>query len=337
MKKKIAISIGLLICTYIAFKVFNTSKTDKPLPSTASTAPPLLPVSTSTPASISDSTPTQPLTLIPSSNLTSITQVKEQKIPKIFIINLDRTPKRFEFIKKQLDPYKLEYERFSAIDGYKIEFKNVKTGKLLTPEQKKDFYKFSWNHKPCKYDVLLNNNRLIQLFIKKAKFSLGEIGVTCSHRAIWKLMIERNYEQVIVFEDDVILENNFKENLQKFLADLPEDWDIAFLGVGRRNNKYEYFVSVGEIFRDLDNIEGHPFVAKIQPTNLTYGMYGYVINQKGAKKLLQLTDFSDMPLDDIVFQNGGINTGKVKGYVSMKKLLEPKLNDSEIKRMGRSY
>ncbi len=107
--------------------------------------------------------------------------------------------------------------------------------------------------------------------------------------------------------------------------------NIKVVNANCSNSKYGY------IFRDLDEVQGNRFVAKIQRTNLGYGMYGYVINRSGAKKLLMLSETLDYPIDDILFQQGGINTGKIIGYVAMEKLLYPKLTDSEIKKMGRSY
>lgn len=256
---------------------------------------------------------------------------------KIYVISLDRTPERFSFVKKQFDEQGIECERFKAIDGYELDFQNTETEKFLSAEEKKDFRNYSWENKPAKYNVVLHGRSLMQIIVDKTPLSLGEVGVACSHREIWKELIKNKYDKVMVFEDDVVLDEDFRSNLREYISDLPDDWDIAFLGVGRRNNKYGYFVCVGEIFRDIDNVEGHPFVAKIQPTNLVYGLYGYIINRKGAKKLLDLTDTSDYPIDDMVFQQGGINTGKIKGYVAMKKMVEPKCANSEIKRMGRSY
>lgn len=270
-------------------------------------------------------------------NIESCNNNSKPYASKIYVISLDRTPERFSFVKNQLDEQNIKCEKFKAIDGYNLDFQNTETGKFLNAEEKKNFHNYSWENKPVKYNVVLGGCPLMQVIVNKVRFSLGEVGVACSHREIWKEMIKNNYDSVIIFEDDVILDKNFKSNLQEYMADLPNDWDIAFLGVGRRNNKYGYFVCVGEIFRDIDNVENHPFVAKIQPTNLVYGMHGYIINQRGARKLLNLTNTSDYPIDDIVFQQGGINTGKVKGYVAMKKMVEQKLNDSEIKRMGRSY
>ncbi len=256
---------------------------------------------------------------------------------KIYVISLKRTPERFEKVKKQLDAFGIKCERFEAIDGYDLEFLNVKTKKFLNENLKKDFFHYTWSIKPVTYTVMLNNKKLMDITVKNAHFSLGEIGCACSHREIWKEVVSKNYSRVIVLEDDVIFEKDFKIKLIGYINDLPNDWDIAFLGVGRRHNHNGYFVNVGEIFRDIDEVKNHPFVARIQPSNLTYGMYGYIINPKGAKKLLKITDESNFPIDDIVFQQGGINTGFVKGYVYMFKLLEPNLNNSEIRKMGRNY
>ncbi len=117
---------------------------------------------------------------------------------------------------------------------------------------------------------MLHGEKLMQIDTARRGFSLGEIGCACSHREIWKQVASGKLNTVIVFEDDVILQPKFREDLQEYIRDLPPDWDIAFLGCGRRNNKYGHFICVGEIFRDFDEVPNHPTVAKIQPTNLTY-------------------------------------------------------------------
>ena len=257
--------------------------------------------------------------------------------PDIYVINLDRTPERYKKTKAQFDKQAIQCIRFCAIDGYKLDFQNADTKQFLSAEQKKNFAQYVWKNRPAKYNVFLNGRKLMQIVVDKVRFSLGEVGVACSHREIWKKVIENGYDKVIIFEDDIAPGEDFKNRLNEYLNDLPDDWDIAYLGVGRRGNKYGYFICVGSIFRDIDNVEGHPFVAKIQPTNLVYGMYGYAINKRGAKKLLKATDESSFPIDDIVFQQGGIDTGNVKGYVAKKKLIKIIPERSEITNMGRHY
>lgn len=265
-----------------------------------------------------------------------INSQNNQKQPDIYVINLDRMPERFNYVNEQLKHYDINAYRFSAIDVYKLEIKNVKTGHILNKDQKMNLKTYLKQNRYDKYEVSINGKPLLTLDPSKFLLSLGEIGCACSHRKIWEKVAVNNLN-IIIFEDDIILSENFRNKLLSYIDDLPHDWDIAFLSIGRRHNKYGFFVCVGDIFRDIDNVNGHDLVAKIQKTNLVYGTYGYIINPKGAKKLLKLTNILSYPIDNIIFQNGGINTGIIKGYVSKAKMLEPKLNDSEIKRMGRSY
>ncbi len=179
-------------------------------------------------------------------------------------------------------------------------------------------------------------NQLESLGIKYSEFTTEtdtkqpSKNIQQNHRKIWQQVVDGKESQVIVLEDNVRLENGFKRNLQKYIKDLPKDWDIAFLVIGRENNKYGCFISVGDIFRDIDEVNGHPYVAQIQKTNRVYGLYGYIINKKGAKKLLKLTKNSSKNISDDIFQKGGINTGYIKAYVSMFKLIEPQLTKAKI-------
>jgi GR25 family glycosyltransferase involved in LPS biosynthesis len=65
-------------------------------------------------------------------------------------------------------------------------------------------------------------------------------------------------------------------------------------------------------------------------------MFAYIVGESGAKKLLNITNKVNYPIDDIVFQQGGINNGKIKGYTSRKKICSVSFSDSEIKKNGSS-
>ncbi|MDR1560870.1 MAG: glycosyltransferase family 25 protein, partial [Holosporaceae bacterium] len=173
--------------------------------------------------------------------------------------------------------------------------------------------------------------------VKYRKFSAGEIGVTFSHRAIWQDVIKNNYQNAIILEDDVILSKGFGENLIELINNIPNDADITFLGVGRRKDKSPSYPNIDNIFRDFDHVDGNSVVAQIQPTNLVYGMFAYITSSRGAEKLLQLTNYCKYPVDDIIFQQGGVNVGSIKAYVAKKKMCSENIENSEIKKMGRSY
>jgi GR25 family glycosyltransferase involved in LPS biosynthesis len=45
-------------------------------------------------------------------------------------------------------------------------------------------------------------------------------------------MVRENYEQALVFEDDVILSNGFMEKLGVYMKQLPTEYDMLFIGDG---------------------------------------------------------------------------------------------------------
>jgi GR25 family glycosyltransferase involved in LPS biosynthesis len=58
----------------------------------------------------------------------------------------------------------------------------------------------------------------------------GEIGCLLSHIEIVKKAKELGLKNYLVFEDDVEFKNNFNELFDKFNTQLPEDWDMVYLG-----------------------------------------------------------------------------------------------------------
>jgi GR25 family glycosyltransferase involved in LPS biosynthesis len=62
------------------------------------------------------------------------------------------------------------------------------------------------------------------------RYQLGTIGCALSHLQCWlnaSTMPENDL--LVVFEDDVYISNNFKSGLERAVAELPDDFDIAFL------------------------------------------------------------------------------------------------------------
>jgi GR25 family glycosyltransferase involved in LPS biosynthesis len=259
----------------------------------------------------------------------------------VYVINLDRTPERFQKTNEQLHKNGMTCRRFGAVDGYNVKLSDKSSGEIICGKEfLKNVANYTWKKRPALYHVDYNNkykDAEFDLFVKYRKFSAGEIGVIFSHRAIWTDIVKNNYQNVIIFEDDVILLENFKKDLEELIKNIPEDTDVTFIGVGRRTEKKIDYPDINNIFRDFDHIPENNTVAKIQPTNLVFGMHAYIIGAEGAKKLLKLTNGCTYPLDDIVFQQGGVNEGTVKVCVAKKKMCYPNFKISEIKKMGRSF
>ena len=62
---------------------------------------------------------------------------------------------------------------------------------------------------------------------------MGEIGCFMSHYLIWQDVIANNYEKILIFEDDILFEPEFRQNLESLLEDLEHlkvNWDLVYLG-----------------------------------------------------------------------------------------------------------
>ena len=112
---------------------------------------------------------------------------------KIFCINLDRRPDRWQECLKQFSIHNLEVSRFSGVDA-----KNI-------PE------------------IMEKVNRTPGLVF-------GDIGCGRSHRLIIESAKRDNLNNILIFEDDVEFHDSLNEVFSKFIQEVPDDWYILFLG-----------------------------------------------------------------------------------------------------------
>lgn len=62
-------------------------------------------------------------------------------------------------------------------------------------------------------------------------YNNSQIAISLSHFYAYK-QISNNYDNGLIFEDDVILNENFTDILNKYMTQLPKDYDMLFLGDG---------------------------------------------------------------------------------------------------------
>lgn len=116
--------------------------------------------------------------------------------------------------------------------------------------------------------------------------TLGEIGCFLSHYGIWKEMIDRNLEKVLILEDDVVfLVDDFRMKLAAALDELERlqlDWDLLYLQISKPNGL----------------VDGSQ---KIQHVSLTGLASSYVLTQSGARKLIDADPLAKLiPVDDYI-------------------------------------
>lgn len=94
----------------------------------------------------------------------------------------------------------------------------------------------------------------------------GLIGCFLSHYFILQTAIMNGYKRIAVFEDDVILVSEFEENFKCGMSQVPDKWQMLYLGYYERTGQGKIQVS--------ENIT--------IPKN-TWGTHAYMVQNEGIK------------------------------------------------------
>ena len=119
-------------------------------------------------------------------------------LPNIFVINLERSKNRRQFMINQFNGLDLPFEFVKASDGKKI-----------TRSEKNMFSSFK---------SFKNMGR---------ELNPNEKGCYLSHLYIWQRMVDNNIKEAIIFEDDITLSKDFKTIVKSREAWLPNNWRIV--------------------------------------------------------------------------------------------------------------
>jgi GR25 family glycosyltransferase involved in LPS biosynthesis len=103
----------------------------------------------------------------------------------------------------------------------------------------------------------------------------GELGVWVSTINVLEYIVSNKIDKMLVLEDDIILQNNFLNNFQKCLNDIPEDFDFFSLYYfdGQNNITEQTEIGSDHIHKSLNQYSAGQAI-----------LYSY----SGAKKLLKL-------------------------------------------------
>lgn len=118
--------------------------------------------------------------------------------------------------------------------------------------------------------------------------SNGELGCVLAHRNACRHALESGHAATLVLEDDALLTDELPEVLADLLA-MPERWDLVrFLG---REKNYRASRLIGPL------PHGRAHLAR--PLGTPGGAYGYLLNPRAARRLLELTQRIWLPIDTL--------------------------------------
>jgi len=182
------------------------------------------------------------------------------QFPHMFVLNLDRAPQRWSHMQTVMEEQGLQVERLSAVDG-----------KTLTDAE------------------MLAHSTKMAAFLQPR----GVIGCYLSHKRFWQMVVDRNLDSAIIFEDDVRLVDDFKGKLQSYLQRLETEgssYDVLLLGAigrvhpeGRESFGSRLFSTYIGGKRPLKQLSNYLYKPR-RPA----GTHAYMVSNAGARRLLGL-------------------------------------------------
>ncbi len=181
----------------------------------------------------------------------------------IFIINLEKDIEKKNHIKNLCEEYSLKCNFINAIYGANLEDKFIN---LIT-------------------DKKSSINSIGR------ELGAGEIGCALSHIHIYKKMIKEDIEVAVILEDDIIFNEALSQIINK-IEQFPKNWEIILLGYYAR--AFDERISKHSFF-NRKYLGNKRYLVRLIET--AYGTHGYIINKKGAQKLLKIMKKIILPID----------------------------------------
>lgn len=163
----------------------------------------------------------------------------------------------------------------------------------------------------------LNVTDYVQRGVLSSKHRMirGQIGCYDSHYRIWKHIVDNNIQWALILEDDANIRHTkeYHSKINEALEDVEKIdplWDVCYLGTSSRPPQHRLVGGVGLALG-------------------CQGLFAYVVSNRGASKLVQLTGVYKMPVDIVVgdlMDSGALN---VYGCIPSLFYVVPVVSDTE--------
>lgn len=224
---------------------------------------------------------------------------------RIFVLSLPRLEKRIEHINRALKG--LDFDFFWGIDKNETSLELLKEQSLYSTTQYHKFYK------------------------KPEDMTLGMICCSLGHLNIYEHIVENNFQRTLILEDDVIPDIKNLEQFPAIIKELPDDWDLFYLGY-EKNEQHGKIEKIKKKIYQLINNHAQlkltremyeyfypvPLTAHIAKAGFHDCTHAYSITLQGAQKLARNNRPVSFMADNLL--SFMVSTGKIRGYISKPKL-----------------
>lgn len=224
---------------------------------------------------------------------------------KIYVLTIPSASLRHQLIKKELEG--LDFIFFNGISKYDINIPDYIEKSIYNEE------------------LTIQNNRYDK------NMNTGQIACSLGHKMIYEDIINHNYKNALILEDDsFFIEENLKF-LEITLQELPADWDIFFMDYVKYENDnffaklkkilYKFQVLIGQLkfnYIMIDHLFSRAYSKHIKRAGYHNFSNAYAVSRNACYKLLQLQTPIQFPSDHLLAW--ACTNRMVNGYVSVPKL-----------------
>jgi glycosyl transferase family 25 len=232
----------------------------------------------------------------------------EKYVDNVYLINMDKDTERLDSVTKECKKFNINFERFSGVNP--LELSDEELDKYVT--------------KTCQ-NICPN----------------GLVGCAISHMKIYEDALKNNYKNILVLEDDVYFRDELYEELDKAMSELPEDYDILYLGcLGWCDKKQVYNMDFYYLlFYFLSKCKSKCKNKKIMNNKyihvpeLPLSAHAMIISNKGCRKLLHVIRKINYHIDMTI----AVKSNELNIYTTKKRLIYQTLSDSNNSDMSSNY
>ena len=203
-----------------------------------------------------------------------------------FVINLDRAKERWSKIQKQL----VNNNIFNSIRVDAIDVKNIPRSNLI-----------------------MSSSNLCKLFCPDIS-----IAISLSHVKAWSIADKLKKDKYLFCEDDVVFKDNFLNHLEFYVKELPQTWDILFVGcLFCQKNTVLANIFLNSRFKK-NKLANENFSPNLKIPEFVFGSHAYLVSEQGLKKLIdnftKIENAVDIQINNLIVE------GKLSAF-SLKNVL----------------
>ena len=157
---------------------------------------------------------------------------------KVFVINLKVDKIKRELIKFKFKDANINFEFFDAVNGYEEPHLS----------EFKEYYKKPIRRKGAHKLEISKKMKVIK--------SPGAYGYLKTWEKILSLSIEKNYKNICVFDDDVLLDKNFNAKFNTFINEIKSKWAVINLGSTQHEWNNVKFLRKKNYYLTPENTDG---------------------------------------------------------------------------------